>query len=44
MKRTNNSHAEEQLAQLVTQFDHWRNARASRVDRIPPSYGSKQSR
>jgi hypothetical protein len=35
MKRTNNSHAEEQLTQLVTQFDHWRSARASRAERIP---------
>jgi hypothetical protein len=37
MKRTSNPHAEEQLAQLVTQFDHWRSARASRAERIPPT-------
>src|SRR5262245_14959418 len=36
MKRTHNPHAEEQLAQLVTQFDLWRSARASRAERIPP--------
>jgi hypothetical protein len=36
MKRTSNPHAEEQLAQLATQFDHWRQRRTTRAERIPP--------
>jgi hypothetical protein len=35
MKHTHNPQAEEQLAQLATQFDHWRSARASGAERIP---------
>ena len=37
MKRTRNPLAEEQLAHLATQFDHWRRARPSRAERIPPT-------
>jgi hypothetical protein len=36
MKRTSNPHAEAQLIELATQFDHWRSTRASRAERIPP--------
>jgi hypothetical protein len=35
MKHTRNPHAEAQLAELATQFDHWRKARTSRAERIP---------
>jgi len=37
MKRTKNPHTEEQLAQLASQFDHWRQHRTSRAERIPPT-------
>jgi hypothetical protein len=37
MKRTRNPHAEEQLAQLASQFDHWRQHRTTRAERIPPA-------
>jgi hypothetical protein len=35
MKRTSNPHAEAQLTELATQFDHWRRTRTSRAERIP---------
>jgi hypothetical protein len=35
MQQTSDPHAEEQLAQLAMQFDHWRSARTSRAERIP---------
>jgi hypothetical protein len=41
MKQTSHPHAEEQLAQLATQFDHWRQYRTTRAERIPPPYGRK---
>jgi hypothetical protein len=37
MKHTHNPHAEHQLTQLTSQFDHWRQHRASRAERIPPA-------
>jgi hypothetical protein len=37
MKRMSHPHAAEQLAQLVTQFEHWRQHRVSRAERIPPA-------
>src|SRR5712691_8902831 len=36
MKRTSNPHAEEQLSQLATQFDHWRQHCVRRAECIPP--------
>jgi hypothetical protein len=32
-----NPHAEEHLAQLVIQFEHWRQHRISRAERMPPA-------
>ena len=29
-------HAEQQLAQLAHRFDHWRQTRTTRFERIPP--------
>lgn len=30
------THAEQQLAQLANRFDHWRQSRTTRFERIPP--------
>ena len=37
MKRIAHAHAEQELAQLVARFDHWRDHRATRRERIPQS-------
>lgn len=37
MKTMPHTHAEQQLAQLASQFDHWRQHRATRAERIPQS-------
>jgi hypothetical protein len=36
MQRTRHPHAEAQLVQLARQFDHWRQPRTTRAERIPP--------
>lgn len=37
MKSIAHAHAEQELAQLAARFDHWRDHRATRRERIPPS-------